>query len=118
MHKGPLLGAGPFRWTIHAVRAPSPDRSLLLVLVPAEQALDALERVLGGRAIAAPKRVFGETLGAGGALGMAAALAWLDGVAPSCIVSGQPPARPEHVLVTSLGYYGNASAVVMRRANA
>jgi 3-oxoacyl-(acyl-carrier-protein) synthase len=66
--------------------------------------------------IAAPKRLFGETLGAGGALGMSAALAWLDGAPVTCLVSGAPPTKIETVLVTSLGYYGNASAVVMRRA--
>jgi hypothetical protein len=56
---------------------------------------------------------FGETLGVSGALGMAASLAWLGGAAPSCLVSGAVPARVERVLVTTLGHYGNASAVVM-----
>ncbi|MBX3231583.1 MAG: hypothetical protein KIT84_23855 [Labilithrix sp.] len=68
-------------------------------------------------AVAAPKQVFGETLGAGGALAMAAACAWLDGAPPSCLASGKPPAKVATVLVTSMGYYGNASAVVMKRVS-
>ncbi len=49
-----------------------------------------------------PKRALGETLGAGGAMGMLAAIwALSNGAAKTA-------------LVTSLGYYGNASAVVMR----
>ncbi len=75
----------------------------------------AITKVLGAsRPIAAPKLLFGETLGAGAALAMAASLAWLDGVAPSCIVAGERPAKVDTVLVTSVGYYGNASALVMR----
>ena len=66
--------------------------------------------------IAAPKLLFGETLGAGGALGMAAALAWLDGTPATCLVAGDAPSNVATVLVTSVGYYGNASAVVMRTA--
>jgi 3-oxoacyl-(acyl-carrier-protein) synthase len=54
--------------------------------------------------VTAPKRVFGETLGAGGALGMLAGLALLE-------------QGPRAVLVTSMGYYGNASAVVMREVS-
>jgi 3-oxoacyl-(acyl-carrier-protein) synthase len=77
----------------------------------------AIAKMLGAaRPVAAPKLLFGETLGAGAALGMAASVAWLDGIAPSCIVSGAAPAKLETVLLTSVGYYGNASALVMRRA--
>jgi 3-oxoacyl-(acyl-carrier-protein) synthase len=68
-------------------------------------------------AVAAPKHLFGETLGAGGALAMAASLAWLEGAPPSLLVAGQAPTKAvETILVTSMGYYGNASALVMRRA--
>ncbi|WP_394838466.1 hypothetical protein LVJ94_16310 [Pendulispora rubella] len=74
----------------------------------------AISRVMGDVPIAAPKSVLGETLGAGGAMGMAAALAWFDGATPSPIVAGRAPSDVRHVLVTSIGYYGNASAVVMR----
>jgi 3-oxoacyl-[acyl-carrier-protein] synthase II len=75
----------------------------------------ALDRVFGEHVpIAAPKLVLGETLGAGGAFGMAAALAWLEGAPPSVMISGKAPESPTTVLVTSLGFYGNASAVVLR----
>ncbi len=78
----------------------------------------AIAKTLGSDvAVAAPKQLFGETLGAGGALAMSAALAWLGGTTPSTIVSGNPPTKVETVLVTSVGYYGNASAVVMKRAS-
>ncbi len=80
----------------------------------------ALERVFGGGSdgvcVAAPKLVLGETLGAGGAFGMAAALAWLEGARPATVVSGHAPDEIDTVVVTSLGFYGNASAVVLRRA--
>ncbi len=80
----------------------------------------AIERVFGGSGadgvcIAAPKLVLGETLGAGGAFGMAAALAWFEGARPAVVVSGRAPDEVNTVVVTSLGFYGNASAVVMRR---
>jgi 3-oxoacyl-(acyl-carrier-protein) synthase len=76
----------------------------------------AIAKVLGTEiAVAAPKLLFGETLGAGGALGMASALAWLDGAPPSLLASGNVSKKVENVLVTSVGYYGNASALVMRR---
>lgn len=86
-----------------------------------DEELAAIGAVLGGDvAVVAPKLALGETLGAGGALGMASALAWLRGVpiAPALVVRGAPPARPKHVVVTTIGYYGNASAVVMSAAEA
>lgn len=77
----------------------------------------AIGKAIGPSApIAAPKQLFGETLGASGALGIAAAIAWLDGSPPSCLVSGNAPAKVDSVLVTSVGYYGNASAVVVTRS--
>jgi 3-oxoacyl-(acyl-carrier-protein) synthase len=78
--------------------------------------LSAIQTVLGQDvAISAPKALFGETLGAGGAMAMAAALAWMSGARPSPMVRGTPRADIATVLVTSMGFYGNASAVVMRR---
>jgi 3-oxoacyl-(acyl-carrier-protein) synthase len=77
--------------------------------------LDAIERVVGRRAcVAAPKMILGETLGAGGGMGMAAALAWLEGATITPVVRGDAPSAPKTVLVTSMGFYGNASAVVLR----
>jgi 3-oxoacyl-(acyl-carrier-protein) synthase len=77
--------------------------------------LAALVRVLGPEVcVAAPKHFLGETLGAGGAMGMAAALAWIAGAKPGAMVVGRVPASVRTVVVTSMGYYGNASAVVLR----
>jgi 3-oxoacyl-[acyl-carrier-protein] synthase II len=82
--------------------------------------LDAIIRVLGEEAVvAAPKAFLGETLGAGGAMAMAAAFAWMNGAKPTPIVRGKFKERGiETVLVTSMGFYGNASAVVLRKAKA
>jgi 3-oxoacyl-(acyl-carrier-protein) synthase len=78
--------------------------------------LAAIERTLGPDvAVAAPKALYGETFGAGGALGIASALAWLQGVPPSPLVRGEPRDRLEQVLVLSVGFYGNTSAVIVAR---
>jgi 3-oxoacyl-[acyl-carrier-protein] synthase II len=82
--------------------------------------LEAIKNVFGDEVcVAAPKAVLGETLGAGGAMGMAAAMAWFEGAVPSAIVIGRAAPRPARtVLVTAMGFYGNASAVVLRRPGA
>lgn len=68
----------------------------------------AIENVLGASTpVIEPKKYFGETLGAGGALAMAAGVVWL---------ADEANAKTTHILVTCVGYYGNASALVMRRA--
>lgn len=75
----------------------------------------AIKRALGESiAIAAPKRILGESLGAGGAMATVSALAYLDGAVPSPIVSGTLRQPIRTMVLTSMGYYGNASAVVMR----
>lgn len=66
--------------------------------------------------ITAPKRLVGETLGAGGALAMAAAAGYFQGAPVRELVALEPPKKLEHVLVTSMGYYGNATAVLMRKS--
>ncbi len=68
-------------------------------------------------AVAAPKLVYGETFGASGALGMATALAWLAGKPVAPLISGEPPERVRTVVVTTVGFYGNVSAVVLRSAD-
>jgi len=80
--------------------------------------LAAIEAVLGSAPVVAPKLALGETLGAGGAMAMAASLAWLGGAAVpnALLVRGTVPPAIRTVVVTGIGYYGNASAVVMRRA--
>lgn len=75
-------------------------------------------------AVAAPKAILGETLGASGAMAAATALAWLepgawsgsDGARRTSVplVAGDARAPIRAVLLTSLGYYGQASAVVLR----
>jgi 3-oxoacyl-[acyl-carrier-protein] synthase II len=92
-----------------------------------EAELLAIERTLGkNTSVVAPKLVLGETLGAGGAMGMLAAV-WHLHAAGSPSSRGLDEARPSRAwvrgplrggvriaLVTSVGYYGNASALVMR----
>lgn len=74
----------------------------------------AIAQVLGDVPLLAPKSLIGEALGAGGALGVAAALGWLSGHPISTHVGGPTPkAAPKTAVVTAIGYYGNASAVVI-----
>ncbi len=76
--------------------------------------LSGITRVLGPDvAVAAPKRLLGETFGAAAALSMAAALAWIGEEMPVPLVRGRLAGRPRRVLVTELGFYGNASAVLL-----
>lgn len=87
-----------------------------------EAELVAIGRSLGGdRCVLAPKLALGETLGAGGTFGMLCAAAVLR-EAPRApmpyAVRGTLRTTPRTALVTSMGYYGNASAVVMRAAPA
>ena len=67
-------------------------------------------------AIAAPKTLFGESLGASGAMGMAAVLGWFEGVPPAPLLRGDAESPPVNALVLSVGFYGNVSAVVLRNA--
>jgi 3-oxoacyl-[acyl-carrier-protein] synthase II len=77
--------------------------------------LAGIRAVLGPDcAIAMPKAIFGETFGAGGALAMACAVAWLSGVPIAPLLTKPLTAAPRHVLVVAVGYYGNASALIMR----
>lgn len=78
---------------------------------------EALERVFGTDVcIATPKTLFGETLGASGGFALAVAIGWLQGAPVGPVVAGKIPQRVSHVLVTTVGFYGNASAIVVRRA--
>jgi 3-oxoacyl-(acyl-carrier-protein) synthase len=80
-----------------------------------EAELLAIRRILGDSAsVTAPKLLLGETLGAGGALGMICAMALMRDEARLPVVRGTLRPHPRTTLVTSMGYYGNASAVVMR----
>jgi 3-oxoacyl-[acyl-carrier-protein] synthase II len=78
--------------------------------------LAAIDKVLGSEvAVAAPKALYGETFGASGAFGIASALTWLGGAEVGPLVRGAAPAQVQHVLVLAVGFYGNVSAVVVRR---
>jgi 3-oxoacyl-(acyl-carrier-protein) synthase len=80
-----------------------------------EAELLAIARTLGEQTcVVAPKLALGETLGAGGSMAIAAALAYLRHGVRSHVVRGNLRTAPRTALVTSLGYYGNASALVMR----
>lgn len=93
--------------------------------------LTGIEVVFGDVPVVAPKAYVGETFGAGGALGMAAALAYMGtdparpgpggpdghGIVPPPIRGAWGPDRPPPatLAVVAAGYYGNASAVLLRR---
>ncbi|HEY8090103.1 MAG TPA: beta-ketoacyl synthase N-terminal-like domain-containing protein [Polyangiaceae bacterium] len=86
-----------------------------------EAELVGLSRALGDVGVLAPKLAVGETLGAGGALGLTTAVTLLapGAVAPASLrVRGTLRSPPRTAVVTSVGYYGNASAVVIRAAGA
>jgi 3-oxoacyl-[acyl-carrier-protein] synthase II len=86
--------------------------------------LTALARTVGDDpCVVAPKLALGETLGAGGAMAMVTALALMEQAQVSRAeppdlgamrVRGSLRAGVRNALVTSMGYYGNASALVMR----
>ena len=87
-----------------AVPAFSRSMKALSALLVGIWLVEALVGRSGGVGVRAPKAWCGETLGAGGAFGVAAAIDWLaDERAGACAV------------VTSVGFYGNASALVIRR---
>ncbi|HEX4351893.1 MAG TPA: beta-ketoacyl synthase N-terminal-like domain-containing protein [Polyangiales bacterium] len=78
--------------------------------------LAGIDAALGREvAVATPKSIYGETFGAGGAFAMACATAWFGGVPVAPLLRRSHQRPPKHILVTAAGYYGNASAVVMRR---
>ncbi len=79
---------------------------------------EGLSRVLGSDVpTVATKALWGETFGAAGALSMAAAVGFLTGVPVQPILRGDQPREVRHVLVTAMGYYGNVSAVILRKAS-
>jgi 3-oxoacyl-(acyl-carrier-protein) synthase len=78
--------------------------------------LAAIDAELGkGVAVAAPKALYGETFGASGALSMVCALGWLAGAQVGPLIRGSAPSQLNHVLVLTVGFYGNVSAVIVER---
>ena len=63
--------------------------------------------------IVTPKAIFGETFGAGGALAMACAIAWFQGTPAPPLLQGRLETAPRTILLTAVGYYGNASALIL-----
>lgn len=78
--------------------------------------LSAIGAVVGDAPVATSKRLLGETLGGAGAMSTAAALAWMAEKSPLPLVRGRAPERISTVLVTELGPYGSASALVLKAA--
>jgi 3-oxoacyl-(acyl-carrier-protein) synthase len=78
-----------------------------------------LARVFGpDQPLVASKAIWGETFGAACALSLAATLAWLEGTAPPGAPQHRGPAREiRHVLITAMGYYGNVSALIVRKGS-
>jgi len=79
--------------------------------------LEAIAAVCGTKVpVVAPKRMYGETFGAGGVLGLVCGLAMLDGASPgTLLVRGEPAKDPQVGLVITVGFYGNVSALVFGR---
>jgi 3-oxoacyl-(acyl-carrier-protein) synthase len=75
---------------------------------------EGIRAVLRDTPIAAPKKIFGETFGGSGALGMAAAVAWFAGAPVGPMAEGGAPSKIRTAVVLTVGFYGNVSAVVLR----
>lgn len=76
----------------------------------------ALASALPGVAQSAPKKRQGETLGASGAMALACACACFEGAPVGDVIFGEAPAQVRVAVITAMGFYGNASALVVRRA--
>jgi 3-oxoacyl-(acyl-carrier-protein) synthase len=73
-------------------------------------------RVLGSELpTLATKALWGETFGAACALSLAACVAWFAGAPPGPLVRGSQTREIRHVLITAMGYYGNVSALIVRK---
>ncbi|MEM9192946.1 MAG: beta-ketoacyl synthase N-terminal-like domain-containing protein [Myxococcota bacterium] len=77
--------------------------------------LEGIREVLGDVPVAAPKQILGESFGGAGALAMAAVLSWFSGAAVGPIVQGEAAEDVSTALVVTIGFYGNVSAVVLRK---
>lgn len=122
IHASSLATAQAARAALEDARMSPDEIDVVAASVSGYPALDtpelaALEEVFGpDLCVAAPKALMGETLGATGAMGIAAALAWLGGVTPARIIKGRAPREARAVMVVALGFHGTASAVVITRA--
>lgn len=80
--------------------------------------LEGIDSALPGVPVVAPKAWYGETFGAGGALATLSSLAFMEGVPVRPLIRGTLSGPPSTVLIVAMGYYGNVSAVVIRRPSA
>lgn len=82
--------------------------------------LEGIAAALGeGTPVLAPKRFVGETFGAAGGLGIAAALSWFSGTPMPASLRGKSLDRtPNCAVVVTVGFYGNVSAVVLEAPGA
>ena len=79
---------------------------------------EGLARVFGSDvATIATKALWGETFGASASLGMAATLAWFSGVLPAPLLRGELRRPVRTALITAMGYYGNVSVVIVKKAS-
>ena len=121
VHASELAVARAIRMALADAKLSADDGDLVCASVNGMAAFDraelsAIERVLGPNvAGAALKDLLGETFGASGALGMAAGAAWLGGAAPGPLVRGTLGSALGVVLVLTVGFYGNVSAVLLAR---
>jgi 3-oxoacyl-(acyl-carrier-protein) synthase len=79
---------------------------------------EGLARVFGSDvATIATKALWGETFGASAALSVAATLAWFSGVPPAPLLRGELRRPVRTALITAMGYYGNVSVVIVKKAS-
>lgn len=84
---------------------------------------EGVSRVLGSEVpVTATKGLWGETFGAATALTLCACVAWLgsrpdDALRPAPILRGTLTREVRTVLVMAMGYYGNVSAVIVRKGS-
>ncbi len=77
--------------------------------------LDGIEAVLGPDVpVARPKDIHGETFGASGAMALIQSLAWMRGAPVEPLHRGTAPRDIKTVLVTTVGFYGNVTAALIR----
>ena len=79
---------------------------------------EGLARVLGSDvATVATKALWGETFGAAAALSMATTLSWFSGEQPAPLLRGELAREVSTALIMAMGYYGNVSVVIVRKAS-
>ena len=79
---------------------------------------EGLARVFGSDvATVATKALWGETFGAAAAFAMAAALSWFESDQPAPLLRGELVGPVRTALIMAMGYYGNVSVLIVRKAS-